>query len=393
MPKHGKNLFVCALVALLLFAGCSDGQSAVGNNTVQPLPASASVVKLPEEIPPPSKKPEAPPEAAVQEERTVYTGPVEHIFFHPLIAYPELAFDNDAMSKGYDDWFVTVKEFNLILDALYQNQYVLIDYNQLFAEKEGNGEKKVVPKTLMLPRNKKPLILSIDDMNYYDYMQANGNVFKLILDDQEQVATYSVAPNGEEKIAYDNEIIPILDQFVREHPDFSFQGAKGIIAVTGYQGVLGYRTNETTSPHFEKEKQEALKVIKRLKETGWSFASHGYGHRDAGKISYQSLAEDTKRWKKEVEPLVGPTSVYIYPYGSRVETGSAKYRLLLKEGFTMLCGVGPKPYLKYLPDSVMMDRRHIDGIALKTQREKLLPLFDSDRVIDSVRPGFKRSGQ
>ena len=45
-----------------------------------------------------------------------YNGVVEHLFFHPVIAYPELAFDGDRQEKGLDDWMVTVGEFNKILN-------------------------------------------------------------------------------------------------------------------------------------------------------------------------------------------------------------------------------------------------------------------------------------
>ena len=37
--------------------------------------------------------------------------------------------------------------------------------------------------------------------------------------------------------------MPIVDDFVREHPDFSYRGDKGTIALTGYNGVLGYRSS------------------------------------------------------------------------------------------------------------------------------------------------------
>ncbi|MGX8699046.1 MAG: hypothetical protein ACSW8F_03835, partial [bacterium] len=36
-----------------------------------------------------------------------YYGPVEHIFFHQVIAYPELAFDGDEKARGIDDWMCT----------------------------------------------------------------------------------------------------------------------------------------------------------------------------------------------------------------------------------------------------------------------------------------------
>ena len=37
-----------------------------------------------------------------------WDGVVEHLFFHPIVAYPELAFDGDASAKGMDDYMTTV---------------------------------------------------------------------------------------------------------------------------------------------------------------------------------------------------------------------------------------------------------------------------------------------
>lgn len=317
-----------------------------------------------------------------------YDGPVEHIFFHPVIAYPELAFDQDSLAKGYNDYFVTVNEFKRVLDELYKNDYILIDIRLLTEIKE---DKTIERQKLKLPEGKKPLILSVDDMNYYDYMLENGNVYKLLLDDDGNVASYSKTPDGEEVIERDNAIVPILDQFVKEHPDFSLKGAKGLIALTGYQGVLGYRTNELNSSEFNSEKTEALKVIKRLKETGWTFASHGYGHLDANKVDYHQFVKDTDQWKEEVESLIGLTDIYVYPYGSKVETGSRKFDYLVESGFKILCSIGPKPYLQeYNSKAIMMDRRHIDGIALQTQQEHLSPLLDADKVLENeIRPGIE----
>ena len=322
-------------------------------------------------------------------ERVIYTGPVQHIFFHPLIAYPERAFDGDLEEKGYNDWFVTVPEFRKILESLYQKNFILIDIHTLYEEKTENGKNALIPKPLKLPKGKKPLILSVDDLNYYQYMMRNGNVYKLILDDTGNIATYSLNPSGQAVISKDNEIIPILDQFVREHPDFSLDGLKGVIALTGYEGVLGYRTNERESPSYAEERQQALAVIKGLKETGWSFASHGYGHLNARSISLASLQGDTRRWLEEVEPLIGPTDVYIYPFGSSVLPGDPKFQFLLNSGFRVLCSVGPNPYMKFGSDYLMMDRRHMDGIALHYEAALVKDLFDAREVIDRIRPPFR----
>jgi|SRR5680860_33979 len=315
-----------------------------------------------------------------------YAGPIEHVFFHPLLAYPSLTFDGDADSNGFNQYFVTVSEFKKIINQIYANNYILIDFNALYDEKVENGKTILVPKELKLPPNKKPLLLSVDDVNYPPYKSKNGTISKLILDSAGNVATYSVSPSGEKVISHDNEIIPIIDAFVVEHPDFSFRGAKGILALTGYYGILGYNTHELDSPSYPEERQSALAIIEVLKKTGWTFASHGYSHLAARTVSYQRLEEDTLRWKKEVGSLIGPTNIYVYPFGSSVLPGDPKFQYLIDQGFNILCSVGPTPYLKDTIDYMMMDRRHIDGIALNNQQAILKNLFDAKSVLDPVRP-------
>ncbi len=319
-------------------------------------------------------------------ELVTYKGTIQHIFFHPLIAYTERAFDNDSMSKGYNDWMVTVKEFKKILESLYKKDFILVAYRDVYETKNENGKIVLAKKELKLPAGKKPLIVSIDDLNYYDYMLENGNVYKLVLDENGDVATYSVAPDGKEIISMDNEIVPILDTFVEQHNNFSFNGAKGIIASTGYEGILGYRTNKLDSLDYEKEKSEALKVVKRLKETGWTFACHGYGHLDDVKVSRERFERDTERWKKEVETLVGPTQIYIYPYGSAFSHKDPRLKYLLNNGFNILCSVGIDDYLEKYEDCALIDRKNIDGYSFRHHSEKLKDLFDVNEVIDSARP-------
>ena len=87
---------------------------------------------------------------------------------------------------------------------------------------EVNGE--VVARTLHLPEGKKPLVISIDDLNYYEYMIEHGNAYKLILDERGKIATYSKNPKGEDVISYTDEIVTLLDTFVEKNPDFSLNG-------------------------------------------------------------------------------------------------------------------------------------------------------------------------
>ena len=166
------------------------------------------------------------------------------------------------MSKGYDDYFVTVNEFKKMIDTMYRNNYVLIKMSDLFQEQMINGKLTLTKKELKLPKNKKPLVLSVDDINYYQYMKENGNAYKLLIDEDGEIATYSKDKTGAEIISQDQEIVPILNTFVKEHPDFSLNGAKGILALTGYEGILGYFTHELTNSIMHMKKMMRQRWLK-----------------------------------------------------------------------------------------------------------------------------------
>lgn len=313
-----------------------------------------------------------------------YSGPVEHIFFHPLIAYPELAFDGDSQQKGFDDYFVTVPEFKEVIQQFYDNNYVLIDMRLLY-EVDANGIAQK-PESLMIPEGKKPLVISIDDLNFYKYMKANGMVHGFKINDENKIVTFTDDAAGNRTFSDDNEIVPILENFVDAHPDFSFKGAKGVVASTGYEGTLGLATDLMDAPEYPQLLEEAKAIAEKLKEMGWIFASHSYGHNSPSKRSYEKIAADNDKWLKEATPVLGETDIYIYPYGELIDVDDPKHQHMLQNGFKFFCGVQSRSaYLKYRGENgVLMQRRNIDGIALKGGR--LDDLLDVSKIIDHVRP-------
>lgn len=315
------------------------------------------------------------------QELVPYTGPVEHIFFHPLIAYPELTFDNDYMSDGFDKYFVTVPEFKNVIKQLYERGYILIDIKLLYSIDE-NGN--MIRNKLMLPKDKKPLIISMDDYNFLKYMRLNGCVHGLALDENGNVVTYTDSADGKRTYSDDNEIVPILDRFVKEHPDFSFGGAKGVIALNGYEGALGFPTNKMNSPDYSKTLEKAKAVANRLKETGWQFACHSYSHYSPKKKTFEQFKYDVDTWIKEVSPVVGKTEVYIYPFGEQIKASDPKFKYMLDNGYKIFCGVGSRPYLKFYDKYAVQMRRNIDGIAFRDKR--LTDILDVTDILDPVRP-------
>ena len=86
--------------------------------------------------------------------------------------------------------------------------------------------------------------MSEDDLSYYHAYGENGAqgyADKLVLDENGQVKCLFTDVDGVQKIG-DYDMVPLIDTFIREHPDFSYRGAKPTVALTGYNGVFGYTT-------------------------------------------------------------------------------------------------------------------------------------------------------
>lgn len=267
---------------------------------------------------------------------------ISHIFFHSLIVDSQKAFSS-KQAQGYKDYMVTISEFNKIIDQLHKNNYVLVDLNKLL-KKDSKG--KISFSGVSLPKGKKPLILSQDDVSYYEYMDNSGFPSKLVVGKQNVVKNVYKEKNKETMGDYD--VVPLIDSFIKKHPDFSYQGAKGTLALTGYNGVLGYRTsksqygdNETTN----KEIVQAKKVAGQLKKDGWSFASHTWGHINMGQSSLPDIQKDNELWQKEVAPILGTTQILIYPFGADIsderpyDGNNAKFEYLKSQGFRIFCNV------------------------------------------------------
>lgn len=314
-----------------------------------------------------------------------------HIFFHSLVADNSKAFDGDYDSKGYNMYMTTIYEFEKMMQSMYEDGYVLVSVHDLAKQvTDENGKTKFVPGEIYLPPGKKPFVLSQDDVNYYDYMQGDGFASRIVIGEDGKPTCEMVLDDGS-IVQGPFDIVPILDAFVEEHPDFSYKGAKGILALTGYEGALGYRTNDPTSPTYEQDRETVKEVARVLKENGWEFASHSWGHRNMLEKSFQFIKNDTERWLEEVGSLVGDTDILIFPYGVDIETtmghySSDKYHFLKEAGFNYFHGVDSKPWMHLKDDYVRMTRRPLDGQAMLQFPERLQDLFNLEEIIDPERP-------
>lgn len=306
-----------------------------------------------------------------------YDGKVSHVFFHPIISDPQKAYtDNQQQAKGNYDWMVTVNEFNKAIEKLHENNYILIDPHDAY-DLESTPVKR---KKLKLPKGKKPLIMSMDDMNYYEYMQGNGYTERLTLNKDNETVAEKKNDQGKMEQSKTNDAVPLLNDYVKKHPDFSYKGQKAVVGLTGYEGVLGYRTNDLEKTNYEQRKKQAKKVADSMKRDGWTFASHSYGHINFEDSSDEQIIEDTKRWKKEVEPIVGKTDLFIFPHGAQ-DRNSTSYNYMIDEaGFKYMAGVGPDNFTSLSNKDIYQDRVAIDGLNLHQFKYKLKPFFKPEEV-------------
>lgn len=338
---------------------------------------------------------------------------VPHVFFHSLIKDPKKAFDGDQYEDGYNQYMVTIREFNSIIEQMYENGWVLVSLEDVAAATSEDGRSGFKAGHIMLPKDKKPFVLSEDDVCYYHYMDGDGFPSKLIVDENGDIRNEYIEDDGSVTVG-DFDMIPLIDRFLEEHPDFSYHGAKGYIALTGYDGILGYRTDicyktrqnldtyqteffeqhpEFDEAAWEKEREDAKKVAQAIIDDGWVFASHTWGHQGMGedRTTWEQFVSDVDKWDERVAPLIGGTNVLIYAFGGDI-AGTADYEgrrfeYLKKKGFDYFCGVDSAAYwVQIRDDYVRQMRRNIDGYRMYYNPEMLEDLFDVKEAWDPERP-------
>ena len=330
---------------------------------------------------------------------------VTHIFYHTLIKDTSKAFDGDFKEGDYNQVMTTIDEFQKITQTMYEKGYVMVSIYDLATVNEDGTMSR---GEILLPPGKIPFILSQDDVCYYHYMDGDGYATKLIVDEDGKIRNEYVEDDGSISVG-DYDMIPLIDRFLEEHPDFSYRGAKGIIALTGYDGILGYRTDiqykikealqddqkkfleENPDFNYEEEVEQAKQVAEALKKDGWIFASHTWGHQNVGEISFEKLQTDTQKFKEYVDPLIGGTDIIIFAFGADLtqmeDYSGEKFEYLKGSGYNYYCNVDSSKYFVQLRERYFrMGRRNLDGYRMYYNPELLEDLFDASEVFDKSRP-------
>ncbi len=317
--------------------------------------------------------------------------------FQMLIADPQRAFQDEKYGNSYNKNFITTEEFTKILHGLYENNYILVKLSDIYAD----GQLK----ELYLPAGKKPIVLVETQVNYNTYMidsdgdklpDAGGDGFasRLVIDANGNITCEMVDSSGATQVgAYD--LVPILDSFIATHPDFSYKGARAVLALTGYDGLFGYRTNASAADTFDvaSEAASAKEIATHLRQSGYELACYTYENVAYGQLENAKILYDMNKWQSEVEPILGAIDTLVYARNTDISDSTAPYAgdkidTLRSFGFTRFLGFCTEATCWFTEgDGYMrLGRTLITGSELKSHPDWFEDFFDATTVRDTARP-------
>lgn len=332
---------------------------------------------------------------------------IPNLSFHVLMADASRACNKDVSGEYaglYNKNFVSVEEFNRILNQLYAANYVLVDFDSFTYSNKGlDGNDSFGSKSIFLPQGKKPVMLTETMVNYFEYMvdpdkdgkldgKGHGFAHKLVVDENGEIKAAYVDASGQELIGnYD--FVPVLESFIQEHPDFVYQGARAILAVTGSEGVFGYRTNTSYVSRFgqafyDNEVAEAKKLVAALRDKGYTIASYTYSNQAYRSMNTLQIQAEVTNWTNQVTPVLGEVNTIVFARGSDIEAYSGTtFNVLYNSGLRYFLNSGSSPRVDVNTTYVRQTRLMVTGESMAWYASQFSSYFDSNVVLDLTSRG------
>lgn len=335
---------------------------------------------------------------------------IPNLSFHVLIEDMSRALKDADLGGLYNRNFVTTGEFRKILDQLYNNGYVLVDFNSFTGSSTDlSGNQIFDSVSLWLPAGKKPVMITETMVNYYNYM-IDGNDDKIADANGDGFASRLVVSNGEIKAEYvsgsgetlvgDYDLVPILEAFIKEHPDFSYRGARATLAVSGSEGIFGYRcisdyiaTN--SQEYVDSEIAGAKEVVQALRDKGYTLACYTYNNQAYGQLSVQQISADLQLWTQKITPVIGDVDVLVFAKNSNItDYNGQAFRAIYSAGFRYFVAHGSEPYAEVNTSFVRQNRLMVTGENMAWYSDYFTKdsIFDPAAVLDLATRGSVPKG-
>lgn len=333
---------------------------------------------------------------------------IPNLSFHVLMADPSRACNKDVSGAdlygSYNKTFVSVEEFSRILNQLYANNYVLVDFDSFISNVPGvDGNNSFFAQSIYLPQGKKPIMITETMVNYFEYMvdpdkdgvldgSGHGFANKLVLDDNGEIKASYVDASGQTLIGnYD--LVPVLEAFIQEHPDFCYQGARAILAVSGTEGVFGYRTNTSYVSRFgqdfyDKEVEGAKQIVAALREKGYTIASYTYSNLAYRSMTTLQIQSELQNWTNQITPVIGEVDTIVFARASDIESYSGTtFNALYNSGLRFFLNSGSSPRVDVNTTFVRQTRLMVTGETMAWYSSQFSNYFDCNVVLDVASRG------
>ena len=222
----------------------------------------------------------------------------------------------------------------------------------------------------------KPILLTQEGVNYYSHTEKSGGFADRLTVNANGELTCLM---GETEGSFD--LIPILNAFLAEHPDFSYEGARATIAVSGYEGLFGMSLDQA----------DAIRAVAdKLRAQGYDIACYTYADMEYADFGVAGLEEDMTKWFDEIAPVLGETDILVYPTGGDIKGQEAysgsKYDALHGYGFRYFVGTGSgENWGMTAPEYARQIRTVVTAANLAEHPEWYEGMFDAATVLSSER--------
>ena len=319
---------------------------------------------------------------------------IPNLSFHVLIADSATAFNSDPYGPKYLQNFVTIDEFSKILEQLYENGYVLVNFDDFIEEiPDSSGRVTFQTKSIKLPNGKKPIMITETLVNYFPYMvdgdddgqpdkDGDGFACKLVVKDG-KITAKRINSMGE-TVYGDYDLVPILNSFIEEHPDFSYRGAKATLAVTGSDGIFGYRLKNAS----EDEINACKELVQALRDDGYLLACNSFQNISYATINATDIQADLEKWTNQIVPVIGDVDILVYALGSDIsDYNGSKYNVMANAGFKYFISntTNVTPTLDVSVDFVRQYRIMITGSLMVNSPDLLAPYFTVSHILSNDR--------
>ena len=302
---------------------------------------------------------------------------VPNLSFRTLVADLQKASADPDRGSRYAARHITTDEFTRILNQLYENGYVLVSlYDFAVPVTAADGSVGVNRTGIRLPEGKKPIILTQEGVNFYSHTEkCGGFADRLIVNAQGELTCVW----GDQEGNFD--LVPVLNAFLAEHPDFSYEGARATIALSGYEGLFGMDLNE----------RDAIKAVAdKLRAQGYDIACYTYADMEYADFGASGIQEDLDKWTEQIVPILGQTDILVYPTGGDIKGHDAysgsKYDALHSAGFRYFAGVeNGVRWGMTASEYARQTRTLVTADFLKSNPEWYAGLFDAATVLSAER--------